>query len=319
MGARQQALHRHARHARDRRCGGRARRRPACWPRSGCGSGRRTAGPSASGHSAEDVEQQQRGQALARRRAFPHARAAIAGRDRRGIVAAMAREILARVQAALGAQAAHDVVGDPAAIEGIGAVARDRLHGLGEGGEGDAVAGARRLALGQQDGARGRIGAQPVDVAAPIGGDPGRDREALGGERDRGLQQPVDAELAVIVGEAAPRLDRARHRHRMHAVGRDLADAAIQEPLGAGGGGRAAGAVIGDDLVAALGRDQHEAIAADAGHGGLDHAERGSGGDGGIDRVAAGAQRCRWRSGWRGDERLRPRRAPRSPRNAAAG
>ncbi len=107
---------------------------------------------------------------------------------------------------------------------------------------------------------------------------------------DRGLQQPVDAELAVIVGEAAPRLDRARHRHRMHAVGRDLADAAIQEPLGAGGGGRAAGAVIGDDLVAALGRDQHEAIAADAGHRRLDDAERGGGGDRGVDRVAAGAQ-----------------------------
>ena len=238
----------------------------------------------------EDVEQQQRRQALARRRAFPHAGAAIAGRDRTGVIATVPCEILARVQAAFGPQPAHDVIGDPAAIEGIGAIARDRLHGLGEGGEGDAVAGARRLALGQQDGARGGIGAQPVDIAAPIGGDLRSDREAFGGERDGGLQQPVDAELAVIVGEAAPCLDCARHRHRMHAVGRDLADAAIQEPLDAGGGGRAAGAVIGDDLVAALGRDQHEAIAADAGHRRLDDAERRGGGDRGVDRVAAGAQ-----------------------------
>jgi hypothetical protein len=202
----------------------------------------------------------------------------------------MAREILARVQAALRAQAAHDVVGDPAAVEGIGTVARDGFHGFCEGGKGDAVAGQRRLAFGQQHGARSRIGAQPVGSTAPIGGDLRRDREALGGEVDGGLQQPVDAELAVIVGEAAPRLDRARHRHRMYAVGRDLADTAIEEPLGAGGGGRAAGAVVGDHLVAALGRDQHEAIAADAGHGGLDHAERGGGGDRGVDRVAAGAQ-----------------------------
>ena len=41
---------------------------------------------------------------------------------------------------------------------------------------------------------------------------------------------------------------------------------------------------------AALGRIKHEAIAADAGHMRLDDAQHGDRGDGGVDRIAAGAQ-----------------------------
>ena len=86
----------------------------------------------------------------------------------------------------------------------------------------------------------------------------------------------------------------------MNALRRDQPDPAIQEPFSVGGGGRTAGAVIGDDLVLALGRDQDEAIAADSGHGGLDDTERRGGGNGGIDCVAASAQRVDGNQGCQG-------------------
>src|SRR5512138_3038731 len=97
----------------------------------------------ARGTCAEDVEEHQRGQPLTRRRTFPHARAAIAGRDRVGIVAAMAREILARKEAAFGPQAADDIFGDPAAIERVGAIAGDRPQGARQSWEGDPVTSTR--------------------------------------------------------------------------------------------------------------------------------------------------------------------------------
>ena len=115
-------------------------------------------------------------------------------------------------------------------------------------------------------------------------------RQSLLGQLDRRLQKAVDAELAVILRQPAPGLDRARHGDGMDAVGTDAADAVIQKPLGARRQWRAACAVIGDDLVTALGRYQHEAIAADAGHRRLDHRQCRGCCDRRIDGIAAGAQ-----------------------------
>jgi hypothetical protein len=136
---------------------------------------------------AEHVEQQQGGQALAGRRALPHPHAAISGGDRRRIVAAMPGEIVGVMQAALGAQAAHHVGGDPAAVKRISSAARDRRQGLGEGGKSDAITGQRRLAFGQHRGTGRRIAAQPVRIARPIAGDARCDDEAVLGQLDRRL------------------------------------------------------------------------------------------------------------------------------------
>ena len=68
--------------------------------------------------------------------------------------------------------------------------------------------------------------------------------------------------------------------------------------------GRPAGAVEGDDAARARGQED-EAVAADAGHLRLDHAERGDGGHGGVDGAGTGAQEV---EGRQGRQRVRGRR-----------
>ncbi len=183
----------------------------------------------------------------------------------------MRGEIFQRVQAADAAQGLDHVGGDLAGIERIAAVLRNRAQRLAQFRLMDHVAGHRRLAVRQQIPLGVGAVLQFLELVLPVEGYAGRDDIALFGCLDRGLQQGVEAHLAVVAKDRVPRINRAGNTDRMGRGQRHRVDLALEIPFGLGRHRRAAGAVIGHDLALALRLDQRETIAADAGRLRLDH------------------------------------------------
>ncbi|MGY3079963.1 hypothetical protein ACVWZZ_006371 [Bradyrhizobium sp. LM6.10] len=115
---------------------------------------------------------------------------------------------------------------------------------------------------------------QLLELVLPVEGDARGDDVAFFGRLDRGLEQPVEAELAVIAQNSRKGVDHAGDRDRMRRSQRHGVDLALDIPIGVRRLGGAAGAVIGDDLAFAARLDQRKAVAADAGRLRLDHAEQ---------------------------------------------
>ena len=238
----------------------------------------------------QDVQHHQHGDAGAVRRALPDVMVFIEGADRQSGFGGVRGEIVQRVQPADAAQGLDHVVGDGAPVEGVAAVLGDGAQRLAELGLMDHVAGHRRLAMRQQI-ALG-VGAlfQLVELVLPVKGDARRDDVAFFRGLDRGLQQGIEAELAVIAQDGRPGIDRAGNGDGVRRGQRDRLDVALEIPFGRRGLRRAAGAVIGDDLAVALGLNQRKAIAADPGGLRLDHAEQRAGRYRGVRGGAAGPQ-----------------------------
>ena len=133
-----------------------------------------------------------------------------------------------------------------------------------------------------------------------------RDRHAFLGVADGGRERAVEPEAAVRLEDRAPRLDRTRHRNRVDQVGGDPRHALRDQRLGARRRAGAARAVVAPDRLAGLG-DEAEAVAADAGHLRLEHAERRGRRDRRIGGGAAGAQGIERRDA---RERMRGRHHP---------
>ena len=175
------------------------------------------------------------------------------------------------MQAADSAQRLDHILGDRALVKRVAAVFRDCPQRLGKLGLMDHIASHRRLAVRQQI-APG-VGAffQLVELVLPVERDARRDRIAFFRGLDRGLQQAVEPELAVIAQDHRPGIDRAGNGDGMRGGQRDRLDIVLEIPLGRRGHRGAAGAVIGNDLALAPRLNQREAIAADAGRLRLDH------------------------------------------------
>ena len=73
----------------------------------------------------------------------------------------------------------------------------------------------------------------------------------------------------------------------MRRVALDVFDAALKKPFGVDRGGRPPGAVEGHDVIAAAGRIEAEAVAADTCRGRLDNGLHGAGRKRGVKGVAA--------------------------------
>ena len=254
----------------------------------------------------QDVEHQQRDHALAVGRALIDLMAAVGGADRVDELAGRAREVVDGVQAAGLGEEPHHALGELTPVERFGPVRRDPLQGVGERRQADLLAGGRRMIVGQVEDAACGAAQQAFAGLCPVMGDPRGDDEAALGVADGGLQELVQPLAAVGREQPRPGIDRARHGHAM-GVGVEIGHALLPQALEARRGRRPAGAVEGDD-AAARRRQQHEAVAADAGHRRLDHALHGDGRDRGVDRVAAGAQHV---------ERGQRRRRMRCRRHAA--
>ena len=238
----------------------------------------------------QDVEHHQHGDAGAVRRALPDVEALVQGADRRGGFGGMGGEIVQRVQAADAAQGFHHVLGDRPLIEGVASILRDRPQGLAKLRLMDHVACDRGLAMWQQI-ALGVVALlQFLEVVFPVEGDARRDHIAFFRGLDRGLQQGVETELAVIAQDRRPRIDRAGNGDGVRRSQRHRMNVALEIPGYVGRRRRPAGAVIGCDLALAPRLDQREAIAADAGRLRLDHAEQRAARDRGVRGGAAGTQ-----------------------------
>ena len=264
----------------------------------------------------QDVQHHQHGDARAVRRALPDVVALVQGADRRGGLGGVRLKIVQRVQPADAAQGLDHVLGDGALVERVAAVLGDRAQRLAEFGLMDHVAGHRRLAVRQQIALGVDALLQLVELVLPVEGDAGSDDVAFLRGLDRGLQQGVEAELAVIAQDGGPGIDRAGNRDRVRRGQRDRVDLALEIPFRCRRLRRAARAVIGHDLALAPGLQQREAVAADPGGLRLDHPEQRAGRHRGVGGGAAGLQHLDRRQ--RG-QRMRGRHHSRSGRGPWTG
>ena len=216
--------------------------------------------------------------------------AAVLSADGGDVLARLGGEVVETVEAALLAQIAHHVLGHPAPVEAVATLAGDHLEGLGELGKAHHLARPRGLVAHQQEAPGVVVEEQLLGAQAPVVGGARVHREALLGVADGGLEQPVEAQGAVILDQGGPGVDGAGHGDGVRAGDRDGVDAALEIPLGRRRGRGPARAVEGDDPVLAPGRVEYEAVAADAGGLGLDDREHGGSRDRRVDRVAALAQ-----------------------------
>jgi len=237
-----------------------------------------------------DVEQHQRGQALRIGRQFQHVETAIIGADRRDRLAAMTSKVLGGEEGPAGGNGRDDVVGDRPFVERARALRCDRAERSRQRREFDDVAFRRRQAV-EQEMARGAgIGAQLADLSSPVPGDARGDGKSALGVVDRRSERAIEGKASMRVEDRRPGVDRARHGHGVDRVARDGGDATRHERLERGSRAGASGAVVTPDRLTR--RLQHaEAIAADAGHLRLDHAQDRDRGDCRVGGVAAGAQR----------------------------
>ena len=125
---------RHRRRSRDRRGGARDRDRRGASPRSArCSAGGVSRPFDFEIERLEDVEHlDQRDAAGARRRHRDDLVAAVGAAYRRALLGLVGGEILLRDQPAVGLHVLGDAIGDPALVEGVGAVGGDRAQRLAE-------------------------------------------------------------------------------------------------------------------------------------------------------------------------------------------
>ena len=174
-----------------------------------------------------------------------------------------------------------------------------RLGQLGEGFRlgrvAEQLAGARRRAVdgeGVEPGFQHRHGGAAFLVFAagdfPLVGDHRGHREAVAGQGNGWLQQVGEGQPAEARGQLGPGRGNARHGDRQPAMHRHLVVPGGFHLVDGNGRRRVAAGVQAVQLV--LDPDQGEGVAADGAAGGFDHGQRGGGGDGGVNGVAAGTQ-----------------------------
>ena len=221
----------------------------------------------------EQAQRLERDDALRGRRQLEHLDTAIGDGERIDPARAEGREILL-VEPARRADRTRDAT----AVEGRGAVARDRPQASAP------APGSGRAGLLAGSGRAPAARCSRPTASAVIGAD----REAPLGGVDRVRETRVEPEPAVSLGERGPAGDGTRDGHRQRPdLGHGL------QVLGRGG--RRPGGV--EALGLAVPPDDREAVAADPGRHGLGHRKHGGGGDGGVGRVAATLEHAQTRAG----------------------
>ncbi len=233
----------------------------------------------------EDVQHQKRGRTLAVRRMLKHLMPQERAGHRAAVVAARRGEIVVGVAPSGGAQAGDHVLGHRPLVEPRAAVPGDEAQRLGMGGAAEQIARDGCLAGGKEMPPARAL--QPACAFRPVERDARRDRDAFLGIADGRGETVGEPEPAVILRQAAERVDGARHGDGIDAFGADGGVAPVAQRGGRQPGRGAAGPVQGDDLLAPGGFQQDEAIAANAAGLRLGEAEQHRPGDGRIDGIAA--------------------------------
>ena len=232
--------------------------------------------------------------------------AAVAAAHRHALDRPVVPQVLARHAPARRLDGGRDVLGGHPVIERARAVARDRRQRVGKIALDQRVARLQRAAVRLEKDFRRRGPArQPGLRARQRVGDIVLDRQAGARKLDRGGHQLGQREFAGAVFRVRER----QPRHRAGDADREPAVARlarvglavlVEEDVARRGGGRGL-AVVDRGVDVAVGEmNQHVAAAADIAGARIGHGERKSGGDRGVDRVAAplqhvGTDACRAR------------------------
>ena len=194
---------------------------------------------------------------------------------------AAVRQVLHGKQAALLLEEHDHGLGDLALVEGVPAAVDDLLKRLGQVLLVDDLSRLERFAAWGEDG----LGGWEFLQQRITGYDPRKHvghRKAVVGQIDGGSEQFGQLQAAVFLVGCHPAVHQSRHRERHYSL---LGDAVGLVPGQVCGIGSGAGGVADVYLVLGLVVNHDEAVAADARHVGLDHVQRGGGGDGGVNRV----------------------------------
>ena len=235
----------------------------------------------------EDVQNLQRGDALAVRRQFPDVVAAIAGADRLDPVGGVLLEVAQRDQATDRLAVANDLPGDPALVKRLRPLLADGTIDLGQVAVGHAFAFPRRAAVLEKCAAGGRRFAEDHFAGLPVAGDDLRHRKAVPRVTNRRRKRLGQRQFAEPVVQRLPAGDAARHRPTERPLERDALVPALANELARNAKRRATAGVEAVKLPRLGVPHDGKQVAADAAAHRLHHAEHGVGRDRGVDRVAA--------------------------------
>ena len=239
------------------------------------------------GQVRNDVERQQRGDALAIGWDFVHVVIFEAHRDRVDPVRLMGGKIRLGHRAAVLPGEGGNGPCDPAVIEGLAPGARDVLKGVGLVGEAPDFACLGCATLGHE-GAESREVLELGDGIAPLAGNDGTYGEPLARMADRIDKKILKGQVAEFCGERDPLRHGTGHGHRIPAAvghARQVAES-LRRP-----GHR--GTTAGVEPVQRLAiPDDRKTVSADAVHRGFDHRQRDRGSERCIDGVAATGDCC---------------------------
>ena len=235
----------------------------------------------------KDVENLQRGDALAVRRQFPNIVASIAGADRLNPVGGVLLQVTQRDQAANRFAVARDLLGNPALVKCLRPFLADGTIDLGQVAIRHALAFPRRLAVFEKCPAGSRRFAENRFSGFPIAGDDLRHRKAVPRVANRRRERLRQRQFAETIVQRLPAGDAARHRPTERPLERDAVVPALADELARNAKRRPAAGVQAVKLPRLGVPHDGKQIAADAAAHRLHHAEGGVGCDRGVDGIAA--------------------------------
>ena len=232
----------------------------------------------------EEVEGEERGEALRRRRRLPHRVAAIGRADGLSPLTRVRREIIGGEEA-VALEALRDRLTHPAAIDEVWVVPQLGQR-AGEIGLAEDIARLGKGAAGDEDAAPLGIVEQHRALADGLAHDQ-RQWKSVRGVVEGGLEQALERARAEALEEHGPRARRPGHRHRAGADQRDGGEPTALQLLQPRARARSSRPVQEVDTPALGLVVEAEEVAAQAAVVGLRHCQHGIGGDGGVHHVAA--------------------------------
>src|SRR5262249_18075593 len=169
----------------------------------------------------EDIEHQQRRQALAVGRQFQDVQATVIRGNRRDDLAAMASEVLRGKEGAARSDSGDDVVRDRTLVESPRPVFRNRLERSSECWQFDDVAFRRCAALEEKMPGGADIRAKLLVLPGPVPGDTRRDWKSGVSVADRRGERARKRKAAMRAKDRSPGIDGTRNGHGVDRVGGD--------------------------------------------------------------------------------------------------
>ena len=234
----------------------------------------------------EEVQDLERGDALAVRGDLPDVPSAVAGAHRVDPGRLVVGQVFQGHDAAQLLRLRDDALGDRPFVEGGGAVSGDDAVRVGEGGVFEDVPESWNSTVGLVHALQAGEAVSPGKVA----GDDRRDGEAVARVVDGRLEAPPEGQGAETLREGLPAAHAPGHAPGQGAAPRDALEPALPGLLQGPRIGRPSAGVQAEEPALLLVPEDGEEVATDPVAGRLGDAQDGVGGDRGVDAVAPGLE-----------------------------